>query len=185
VFLLGFTLVYRSLEKVNIIEGEKFVLEDWVSCTAFGAMFALVFIFILDIAYLYLLPFVGMTNANPIAGYCFIVLLGILIVYPLWEVFFLGKPTSDSVHDFHKFLESKILDRFRGKTAYLVSFLIFLVLYIVPILVLTIIFPYNFLQFGFVWLLIFPLFFQIFCAASGTMVNIIDTKYTKSFRKTI
>ncbi len=186
VFFLGFFLVYSSLQKVNTVEGEKFVLEDWVSCTAFGAMFALVFVFILDIAYLYLLPFVGLSNDNPIAGYCFIVLLGILIIYPLWEVFFLGRPTSDSVHDFHKFLESKILDKFRGKTAYLVSFLIFLVLYIIPILILSVIFPeYNFLQFGFVWLLIFPLFFLSYFAASGTMVNIIGVKYTKSFSKKI
>ncbi len=37
-----------------------------------------------------------------------LITLGILVIYPLWEVIFLGRPTSDSVHDFHKFLESKI-----------------------------------------------------------------------------
>ena len=55
VFIFGFILVYRSLQKVNTVEGEKFVLEDWISCIAFGAMFALVLVFILDIVYLFLL----------------------------------------------------------------------------------------------------------------------------------
>ncbi|MHA1728252.1 MAG: HEAT repeat domain-containing protein [Promethearchaeota archaeon] len=186
VFFFGFMLVYKNLNKVNTVEGEKFVAEDWISCTAFGFMFALVLIFILDIALLFLLPLAGMTNNFPIAGYCFVVLLGILIIYPLWEVFFLGRPTSDSVHDLHKFLESKILDKFRGKTAYFVSFLIFLVMYIVPIFVLNLIFPdFEFLEIGFVWFLIFPLFFLSYFAASGTMVNIIGMKYTHSFNKAI
>ena len=34
-FVVGFMLVYGNLKKVNLIESEKFNLEDWGTCVLF------------------------------------------------------------------------------------------------------------------------------------------------------
>ena len=112
VFVGGFYLVYKNLKKINIVEGEKFNLSDWVAMVGFGSLFGVAIVFMVNIFYeLLKLDFVIIS----VAGFLLAIMIIILILYPLWEIIFLGKPTSDSVHDFHKFLESKILDKFRGK----------------------------------------------------------------------
>ncbi|MHA1765915.1 MAG: HEAT repeat domain-containing protein, partial [Promethearchaeota archaeon] len=123
------------------------------------------------------------TSGTPlptIAGYLLAIMIGILFIYPLWEVIFLGRPTSDSVHDFHKFLESRILDRFKGKMAYLVSFGIFIVIYIIPVIVFTLFTGYNFLEIVFIWFLLFPLFFLNYFAANGIVSGILQTSYRRT-----
>jgi tetratricopeptide (TPR) repeat protein len=178
-FGMGFMLVHGSFKKINMIEGEKFTMEDWLSCFAFGIMFALTFCFAVN-----LILDVADPGAYPsIAGYILLIMIGILFIYPLWEVIILGRPTSDSVHDFHKLLETKILDRFEGKMAYVMSLVIFMVLYMVP----------SFLIFGFseslfevqlslfdsalLWFLIFPLFFFAYFSASGQVSAILGATY--------
>ena len=119
-----------------------------------------------------------------LAGYVLLVLLGILFAYPLWEAIFLGRPTSDAVNDYHKFVENKILDRFKGKSAYVVSLCIFILVYIVPIVVLILLLPgFEPMQIAFVWFLIFPLFFLNYFAASGQVSNIINATYKYSIEK--
>ncbi|MHA1999554.1 MAG: HEAT repeat domain-containing protein [Promethearchaeota archaeon] len=178
-FVLGFILVYRSLRKVNLIEGEQFTYGDWLLCIAFGCMFGLVVMFATSMTFDIITP----ENIPTVAGYALLVLLGILLVYPLWEAIFLGRPTADAVNDYHKFVENKVLDRFRGKSAYLVSAGIFLLVYIMPIILLSILTPFEPLQIAFVWFLIFPLFFLNYFSASGQVSNIIGTKYRTSVKR--
>jgi HEAT repeat protein len=120
-----------------------------------------------------------------VAGFLLTIMIGILVLYPLWEVIFLGKPTSDSVHDFHKFLESKILDKFRGKMAYLMSLIIFLVIYIVPVIILKFLLDKNFIQVALMWFLLFPLIFLQYFAANGTASGIIKRTYQSRIPKPI
>jgi HEAT repeat protein len=175
-FSIGFSLVYKNLKKINTIEGEKFNIPDWTAMVGFGLLFGMAMLFIVNIVIDFIKP-----NLIPsIAGYILLGMLVVLVLYPLWEVIFLGKPTSDSVHDFHKFLESKILDRFKGKVAYLISFLIFIVLYILPILLIFGLTSFPIAQIGFMWFLIFPLFFLNYFAANGTVSGIISATYVKT-----
>jgi HEAT repeat protein len=183
VFLFGFILVYRTLKKVNLVEGEKFTIEDWFSCTAFGVMFALAISFALTLALEVFYDFTQPGADIPsIGGPILLTLLIILVIYPLWEIFFLARPTSDSVHELHKFLETRILDRFPGNIGYFISFIIFLIMYIVPVFllhaVLNIIFPgVNVTEVAFIWFLLFPLFFLSYYAALGQISGIIKTRY--------
>lgn len=181
VFAFGFLLVYRNLRKINLIEGEKFTVEDWLSCGGFGLMFAVVIVFAINLTF----EIVSPGEIPSVAGYLLLVLLGILLVYPLWEAIFLGRPTSDAVHDFHRFLENKILDRFQGKGAYLASLGIFLVIYILPVILLAVFTPFAALEVGFMWFLLFPLFFLNYYAASGQVANIISTSYRFRVAKTL
>ncbi len=175
IFCSGFSLVYANLKKLNRVEGEKFDFGDIASMVGFGLLFALAIVFMLSISF----EMTALAKLPNIGGYILLIMLGFIIFYPLWEVILLGKPTSDSVHDFHKFLETKILDKFRGKMAYVVAILIFIVLYIVPILLLLNFTKYdNLLQVSFVWFLIFPLFFLNYFAASGTVSGIISVTYS-------
>ncbi len=182
-FLFGFSLVFKNLKKINRIEREKFDFGDWLASIGFGSMFTLAILFALNLS-------IDTINASgdplpSIAGYLLAIMLGILLVYPLWEVFFLGRPTSDSVHDFHKFLESRILDRFKGKIAYLVSFGIFIVIYIIPVIVFTLLSTYDFLEIVFIWFLLFPLFFLNYFAANGIVSGILQTSYRRTISSDI
>ncbi len=177
-FLFGFSLVFKNLKKINRIEREKFDFGDWLASIGFGAMFTLAILFALNLS-------IDTLNqsGNPlpsIAGYILAIMIGILLIYPLWEVFFLGRPTSDSVHDFHKFLESRILDKFKGKIAYLVSFCIFIVIYIIPVIVFKLLLQYDFLEIVFIWFLLFPLFFLNYFAANGIVSGILQTSYRRT-----
>ncbi len=177
VFFFCFFVVYSHLKKINTVEGEKFSLEDWGSCFSFGAMFSLTFVFILNISFEAVddkLPF----STPNIAGYLLLAMISILIIYPLWEIIFLGRPTSDSVHEFHRFIETKILDRFSGKMAYFVSFLIFILVYLCPVFIIYLIFPdYKVGEILFMWFLIFPLFFLSYYAAIGHGATILKKTY--------
>ncbi|MFX1237163.1 MAG: HEAT repeat domain-containing protein [Promethearchaeota archaeon] len=176
-FLVGFMLVYDNLKKINLIEGEKFIAQDWISCSFFGFMFSGSLLFIINITFDVLLE---AQDPVSIAGYTLIVLMVILIIYPLWEVTYLGRPTSDSVHGFHKILETKILDRFSGMKVYIITFILYLAIYILPIIIITAITPREIGSIVFLWFLIFPLFFLNYFAASGQMSTIIGTLYRKS-----
>ena len=189
-FLFGFSLVFKNLRKINMIEREKFDLGDWLASIGFGLMFTLAILFALNLSIDTINLFIDTINQseNPlpsIAGYILAIMLGILLVYPLWEVIFLGRPTADSVHDFHKFLESRILDRFKGKMAYLISFCIFVVIYILPVILFTILSTFNFLEIVFIWFLLFPLFFLNYFAANGIVSGILQTSYRRTIRSDI
>lgn len=176
-FSFGFLLVYKNLKKINLIEGEKFIAEDWISCCLFGFMFSASFIFIINLTFDVLL---WEQNPASISGYLLIILIVILIIYPLWEIYYLGRPTSDSVTDFHKFLETKFLDRFSGIKVYIATILLYLGIYILPILIITAITAKGIGSIVFFWFLIFPLFFLNYFAASGIMSTIIETSYRHS-----
>jgi len=180
-FTFGFLLVFRNLKKINLIEGEKFTTEDWVSCLAFAAIFSLVITFAINMA----VDFLVAEPILDIAGFLLLILVGFLFIYPLWEIFFLGRPTSDAVHGFHKFLETKILDKFKGKVAYLISLLIFLVIYIAPIIIISALTEYGALEIAFVWFLVFPLFFLNTYAASGQMANIVGATYRNRIKRSL
>ncbi|MHA1340774.1 MAG: hypothetical protein ACTSRZ_11865 [Promethearchaeota archaeon] len=175
----GFMMVFRNLRKVNIIESEKFSVEDWITCIAFSVIFALTITFIVNLTYEVFSPI----DIPSIAGYILFIMLGILIIYPLWEVIFLGRPTSDAVHDFHRFLETKILDKFKGNVAYVISACIFLVLYIIPVLIIMKLTGQAFLDIAFVWFMMFPLFFLAYYAAIGQSSSIITSIYSKNIKK--
>jgi len=176
-FYFGFMLVYKNLKKINLIEGEKFIAEDWISCSLFGFMFSASLLFIINLIFDVLLE---SQNPASIAGYTLIILIVILMIYPLWEMTFLGRPTSDSVHAFHKFLETKILDRFSGIKVYVITILLYLVIYILPIFIITVITAKMIGSIVFFWFLIFPLFFLNYFAAAGQMSTIIGTTYRNS-----
>lgn len=176
-FFVGFMLVRKNLAKINRIEGEKFDTGDWFAMIAFGLMFALALVFMLNVT----VEVIAQTPILSFAGVVLTTMIILLVVYPLWEIFVLGKPTSDSVHDFHKFLEAKILDRFRGKLAYVVSGIIFLVIYIIPVIILTIVTEYTFVQMGFLWFLIFPLFFLNYFSSQGQISGIVSNTYRHKF----
>ncbi|MHA1520450.1 MAG: HEAT repeat domain-containing protein [Promethearchaeota archaeon] len=182
-FSFGFVLVRRNLAEINRIEKEKFDLSDYGAMAGFGLMFALAIVFILNLV----VELISPGNIFSVAGLILTVMLAILVIYPLWEVFFLGKPTSDSVHDFHKFLESKILDNFHGKVAYLVSFLIFIVIYMVPIVIIKYFLytdiPIQYI--AFMWFLIFPLFFLNYFSSIGQVSGIIQSTYRRSIPKEV
>jgi len=188
-FLFGFFLVYKNLKKINRIEREKFDFGDWLASIGFGIMFTLAILFALNLSidsFITIDYFTTLENPLPsIAGFLLVIMIAILLIYPLWEVIFLGRPTSDSVHDFHKFLESKILDRFKGKIAYLVSFCIFIVIYILPVIVFTLLLNYNFIEILFVWFLLFPLFFLSYFAANGIVSAILQTSYRRTISSDI
>ncbi|MHA1738689.1 MAG: HEAT repeat domain-containing protein [Candidatus Heimdallarchaeota archaeon] len=182
-FLFGFFLVYKNLKKINRIEREKFDFGDWLASIGFGIMFTLAILFALNLS---IDSFIKTEDPLPsIAGFLLAIMIGILLIYPLWEVIFLGRPTSDSVHDFHKFLESRILDRFKGIMAYLVSFGIFIVIYIIPVIVFTILLDYEFIEILFVWFLLFPLFFLNYFAANGIVSAILQTSYRRTISSDI
>ncbi|MBN1801109.1 MAG: HEAT repeat domain-containing protein [Candidatus Lokiarchaeota archaeon] len=176
-FIFGFMLVYKNLRKINLIEGEKFIAEDWISCTLFGLMFSTSFVFIINLTFDILLE---AQNPVSISGYLLIVLIVILIFYPLWEITYLGRPTSDSVHEIHKFLETKILDRFSGIKVYIGTLLLYLVIYILPIFIISAITAKGLGSVVIFWFLIFPLFFLNYFAASGQMSTILQTTYRRS-----
>lgn len=177
-FWFGFIMVRKNLKKINLIESEKFDLEDWIACIGFGAMFGLAIVFAVNLTFEVISPI----EIPSVAGLVLTILFGILIIYPLWEVIFLGRPTSDSVHEIHRFLETKILDKFHGKKAYFVSFLIFLGIYILPITLINIFADRNFIEIAFIWFLIIPLFFLAYYAALGQMSNIIGTYYASNIK---
>ncbi|MCF2139406.1 MAG: HEAT repeat domain-containing protein [Candidatus Lokiarchaeota archaeon] len=180
-FLIGFLMVRKNLAEINRIEKEKFDLGDYGAMISFGLMFGLSLLFICNLILEVIQPgeYIG------IAGYILTTMLIILVIYPLWEAFFLGRPTSDSVHDFHKFLESKILDRFQGTMAYVVSFIIFIVIYIVPIILIWYFSSISIAQVAFMWFLIFPLFFLNYFASQGQVSGIIQATYRKNIPKEI
>ncbi len=180
-FSIGFYLAYSNLKKVNTVESEKFDLGDATAMIGFGSLFALATLLMLSLTF----EVIELASIPQIVAVIILIMMGILIVYPLWEVFFLGKPTSDSVHDFHKFLESKILDRFQGNIAYFVSFLIFIVIYIIPIFLISHFANLEFFQVSFMWFLVFPLFFLSYFAASGTVSGIIGATYTNTIEPSI
>ncbi|MHA1671426.1 MAG: HEAT repeat domain-containing protein, partial [Promethearchaeota archaeon] len=186
-FLFGFLLVFKNLKKINRIEREKFDFGDWLASIGFGIMFTLAILFALNLSIdSFITFFITLEDPLPsIAGFLLVIMIGILLIYPLWEVIFLGRPTSDSVHDFHKFLESRILDRFKGIMAYIVSFGIFIVIYIVPVIVFTLLLDFTFIEILFVWFLLFPLFFLNYFAANGIVSAILQTSYRRTISSDI
>ncbi|MHA1896236.1 MAG: HEAT repeat domain-containing protein [Promethearchaeota archaeon] len=180
-FILGFMLVYNNLRKVNLIEGEKFSFEDWRTCIIFGLMFSLTTVFILNLTLEFFfpsqLPFIG--------DYLLVILLLMLFIYPLWDMFYLARPTSDAVHDFHTFLETHIFDRVRDERALLVSLGVFSVMYIAPILIISQILNVPMLDIAFIWFLIFPLFFLSTYAALGQVGNIISFSFAYTIPKNV
>ncbi|MHA1887391.1 MAG: hypothetical protein ACTSX0_05160 [Promethearchaeota archaeon] len=180
-FLIGFFMVRHNLGEINRIEKEKFDLGDYAAMIGFGVMFGLSLLFICDLTLEAIQPGVYFS----VASYVLTAMLIILVIYPLWEAIFLGRPTSDSVHDFHKFLESKFLDKFKGKAAYLISFLIFIVIYIVPIFLIWYFSAISLAQVAFMWFLVFPLFFLNYFASQGQVSGIIQATYRRSIPKEV
>ncbi|WP_371805726.1 hypothetical protein [Candidatus Lokiarchaeum ossiferum] len=164
---------HNNLVQVNRIRGSTFNIKNWSVCLFFGIMVSMSSIFGLNL----LVNFFSPTPIYSIASYLLILELLILIIYPIWEIFFLGRPTSDAITDYHKFLERKFIDKAQGKKAYFVSFLIFVLTYITPIILITLIFQLEILPVAFLWSLSFPLFFIAYYAASGLMVNVLGNAY--------
>lgn len=180
-FLFGFLMVRKNLSEINRIEKEKFDLSDYGAMVGFGLMFALAIVFIFNLVVEVISP----GNVVGFAGIILTIMLVILVVYPLWEVFFLGKPTADSVHDFHKFLESKILDNFQGPMAYVVSGIIFVVIYLVPIVIIAAFSGIPIAQVAFMWFLFFPLFFLNYFSSLGQVSGIIQSTYRRNIPKSV
>lgn len=172
-FLLGFRLVKRCLERVNIIEGEPFRAADWIVTAGFGFMFGIVVVFAVNLA----LDWISPVPIPSVAGYVLLILLGILLVYPVWEMLYLAGPRSDAVTDYHKFLEQKVVDKIRGKGSIAAALGLYALTYIVPVIILDAILEYSFFQLLFVWMLCVPLFFLNYFAASGQVANILKVTY--------
>ncbi len=176
-FFLGFRMVKKSLEKVNTIEGEPFRMSDYAIAVLFGVMFALAVVFAVNLA----IEAVSPVPVPSVAGFVLLVLFGILLVYPLWEMLVLARPRSEAVTDYHKFLEQEIVDKVKGKPGYVVAFFLYLLTYIIPVLVFDLLLGYSFFQLLFVWTLIIPLFFLNYFAASGQAANIVRAAYKTNF----
>lgn len=190
-FLLGFFMVYSSLKRVNRIEGEKFTRTDWSVCIGFGVMFALPLVFGINLgvqairdnltSYLSTTFHINFPPIPQMSDYISLILfieLLVLFIYPFWEMLYLARPTSDAVTSYHKWLESTFVDRVGGKGAYGVSLGLYFINYICPAIVLALILNKPFSEMLFLWILIIPLFFLNYFAASGQAQVIIRTIHT-------
>ncbi|MBN2154098.1 MAG: HEAT repeat domain-containing protein, partial [Candidatus Lokiarchaeota archaeon] len=178
VFFMGLNLARKGLVKVNKIEGERFRATDWLVSAMFGLLFTVAIVFCINLAVdFFLTPDVGIT-IPPVGSYLLVIALGVLLVYPFWEMFYLARPSSDSVTGYHRFLEAKFINRVRGRGAYLVSLLLLFMTYGIPIALIASPIEFSIAQAGFLWITIVPLVFLNYFAASGTVGNFIKVMYT-------
>ena len=120
-------MVYSSLKRVNRIEGEKFTRTDWSVCTGFGLMFALPIVFGINLGVqavgklgktLKTTLHISLPAIPPMSEYVSLILfieLLVLLIYPIWEMLYLARSTSDAVTGYHKWLESTFVDRVGGR----------------------------------------------------------------------
>ncbi len=176
VFIMGLNMARKGLMKVNKIEGEKFRVSDWLVSAMFGLLFTVAVVFCINLMVDFLTPDLGIT-IPPVGSYLLVIALGVLLVYPFWEMFYLARPSSDSVTGYHRFLEAKFINRVRGKGAYVVSLLLLFLTYGIPIILIasTVL---NLAQAAFLWITLLPLVFLNYFAASGTVGNLIKVMYT-------
>jgi HEAT repeat protein len=166
-----------GLRKVNRIKGEKFGPSDWFVSILFAAMFMIVIVFVANLVVDFLIP--TKYVIEPVGKYLMWIALGVLIVYPFWEMLYLARRTSGAVTGFHKFIESKVVDKIRSRPlAYVVCVLILLLTYGGPILLLSLIPTVDLIRAFFLWIVIVPLVYLNYFAAASTASNIIRTSYT-------
>ncbi|MBD3352138.1 MAG: hypothetical protein GF364_11680 [Candidatus Lokiarchaeota archaeon] len=172
-FYFGYRLVLENFNKINRIEGEKLSIREWLACISFGAMFSITAVFAFNLAGGVLFTW----HTPRFGGYALVALIIILLIYPCWEMFYLSKPSHDSVHDFHRIIERHILDRISGNYAFLVAFLLFIAIYILPILLISNLTHIDILEISFLWILLIPLFFLSYFAAYAQIGNIIGARF--------
>jgi len=168
----GINLARKGLIKVNKIEGEKFRWTDWLVSIVFGLLFTVAVVLCINLALDFLIG-----GIPSIGSYLLVIALGVLLVYPFWEMFYLARPTSDSVTGYHRFLEAKFINRVRGRGAYGISLLLLFLTYGVPIILIALT-EFTIIQAAFLWITIVPLVFLNYFAASGTVGNLIKVLYT-------
>ncbi|NMC06180.1 MAG: hypothetical protein GYA24_13275, partial [Candidatus Lokiarchaeota archaeon] len=95
VFIIGLNLARKGLVKVNKIEGETFRLSDWLVSAMFGLLFAIAVVFCINLVIDYINP--GIVTIPPVGSYLLVIALGVLVIYPIWEMLYLARPSSDSV----------------------------------------------------------------------------------------
>nr|MDO8109816.1 hypothetical protein [Candidatus Sigynarchaeota archaeon] len=179
VFFAGFNLARKGLQKVNKIEGEPFRAFDWLVSIMFGILFMVAVVFCINLAVDFLITTTGINiQIQPVGSYLLVIALGVLVLYPVWEMFYLARPSSDSVTDYHRFLEAKFINKARGRGAYVVSLLLLIATYGVPIIGMSFIPGFNLPRALFLWIIIVPLIFLNYFAAAGTVGNIVKTSYT-------
>ncbi len=175
VFFIGLNLARKGLIKVNKIEGEKFRITDWLVSSMFGLLFTVAVVFCINLMIDFANP--GVVAIPSVGTYLLVIALGVLLVYPLWEMFYLARPSSDSVTGYHRFLEAKFIDRVRGRGAYLVSLMLLLLTYGIPIMLIAFA-GFGIAQAAFLWITMVPLVFLNYFAASGTVGNLVKIMYT-------
>ncbi len=174
VFLVGFNLARSGLSKINIIEGKQFRARDVLASSGFGIMFMIAIVICINVT----VQFLGHgAEIFPDAGYMLFLAFLTLLIYPIWEMLSLAKPTSNNMTGYHEFLQSKIVDRFHGKTAYGISILLLFLTYGVPVVVLSVVTSINWFLILFLWIIVVPLVFLNYFAASGQASNIVRTSY--------
>jgi hypothetical protein len=177
VFIMGLNLARKGLVKVNKIEGEKFRVTDWLVASMFGLLFTVAVVFCINLMIDFIIPGTDIPPIPPVAKYLLIIALGVLLVYPFWEMFYLARPSSDSVTGYHRFLEARFINKVRGKGAYVISLLLIIATYGLPITLIAFT-GLTLAQATFLWIILVPLVFLNYFAASGTVSNIIKVLYT-------
>ncbi len=175
-FIVGFLLVYGNLKKVNLIEREKFNVEDIGTCIIFAGIFSAVWVVLINLFY-------GVFRPNDLSGtnfiqFMIIFLILMLMAFPVYNATVLARPTSDATTNFDKKLEEKFLDRFKGKKSYIASFGVFLIIYFVPVFILYYFLDKTFVEMLYLWFAFIPLIFLSTFSASGQIAGIISTTYS-------
>ena len=113
----------------------------------------------------------------------FVFILLVLAFFPLYNTMILGRPTSDATTDLDKMLETKVLDKFQKGNPYGMAFLLYLVLYFIPPVIIYFVinnlYDLGFVEALFLWFLFVPLLFLNYFTASGVVAGIIATSYSR------
>ncbi|HME55279.1 MAG TPA: hypothetical protein VKM55_23930 [Candidatus Lokiarchaeia archaeon] len=178
VFIIGFNLARHNLAKVSKIEERPFSWYDWTVSVAFGVMFTVVIVFCINITIDFITPNLPTPVIIPPVGrYLLWIAIGILILYPFGEMFYLARPTTGVDTGYHRFIEAHIINKLRGNTAYIVCAVILLLTYGLPIFLIAVLFGVTILQAGFLWIVIVPLIYLNYFAAAGAASNVIKYGY--------
>lgn len=178
VFIIGFNLARHNLMKVSKIEERPFSPYDWAVSVAFGVMFSVAIVFCINITLDFITPNLPTpVIIPPIGRYLLWIAIGILIMYPFGEMFYLARPTTGVDTGYHKFIEAHIVNKLRGNTAYIVCAVIMLLTYGLPILLIAVLLGLTIVQATFLWIVIVPLIYLNYFAAAGAASNLIKSAY--------
>ncbi|MFW9821697.1 MAG: MFS transporter [Candidatus Thorarchaeota archaeon] len=178
-FVIGFYIIYRQ---VALVKKGEFRNKDRLQCIIYGIIFSVAVMVVIAVAFIFAIELWGTpsTELNSLVLLIpFIFSLIYISVYPLIDFLFIAisKESDEGLTPFHKFISSKVINRYKRKSSKVISACLFyLIVFFLPPIILSII-GLPFIMIWVTWVLIYPLMILTFYGSKGYIAGISNAYY--------